>query len=345
MIRLEELHIRLPEFVLENICLDIPSGEFFVLMGPTGSGKTLMLEAIAGLMKINRGRIFIDGKEVTRQPPEKRGIGIVYQDQALFPHLSVAKNISYGIRYHRVRTGALRRHVDGLVSLLGLEHLLDRLPGHLSGGEKQRVALARALAVRPDVLLLDEPLSALDPNFRDEVRQALKALHAGTGATFLMVSHDFSEALSLADRAAVINNGRIEQVGCVDDIFHRPSSAFVADFVGMKNIFAVHFNENRATLDNLEIRLKEKPELARSYLAIRPEDITIGAEGESGNGQNAFQGKVVGILNRGFTYEVHLRVDTTVFKSLVTKRDLVRMALHEGQRVSLAFAADAVHTF
>ncbi|MCP3955900.1 MAG: ABC transporter ATP-binding protein [Desulfobacterales bacterium] len=345
MIRLEELHIRLPNFSLDNVNLDIPAGEFFVLMGPTGSGKTLLLEAIAGLIKASRGRIFIDGKEVSGQPPEKRGIGIVYQDQALFPHLTVAQNIFYGLRYHQIDSGKAREHIDGLVSLLDLKHLLDRLPVNLSGGEKQRVALARALAVQPGVLLLDEPLSALDPNFRDGVRTALKTLHKNTGATFMMVSHDFTDALSLADRAAVINKGRIEQVGRVADIFKRPVSTFAADFVGMKNIFKARFNEAHTALGDLDIKLENPPDNGQGHIAIRPEDIELSKNGFREKPDNTFKGKVVGILDQGFTYEVHIQADHTIFKSLVTKRDLFQMALQEGETISIAFNAAAVHSF
>lgn len=345
MIRIEDLHICLPDFSLDNISLDIPATEFFVLMGPTGSGKTLLLEAIAGLMKTNRGRILIGGREVTGQPPEKRGIGIVYQDQALFPHLTVAGNIAYGLRYHRINPEKAREHIDGLVVLLNLGHLLGRLPGHLSGGEKQRVALARALAVQPGVLLLDEPLSALDPNFRDEVRQALKALHASTGATFLMVSHDFSDALSLADRAAVINKGKIEQVGQIDDIFKKPVSAFTADFVGMKNIFKACFNGAHTALGDLEIELDKPPVNGQGHIAIRPEDIELSKNNFQEKPYNTFRGKVIGILDQGFTYEVHIQADHTVFKSLVTKKDLFQLALQEGQKICVAFKASAVHAF
>jgi molybdate/tungstate transport system ATP-binding protein len=345
MIRIEDLHIRLPDFSIDNVNLDIQSGEFFVLMGPTGSGKTLLLEAIAGLMKTSSGRIFIDGREMTGQPPENRGIGIVYQDQALFPHLTVAQNISYGLRYHRLDSKETREYVDGLVALLDLAHLLDRLPVNLSGGEKQRVALARALAVQPGVLLLDEPLSALDPNFRDGVRQALKALHASTGATFLMVSHDFTDAFSLADRAAVINKGKIEQVGQVDDIFKKPVSTFSADFVGMKNIFKARFNGAHTALGNLEIKLDKPPGNGRGHIAIRPEDIELSKNNFRKKPYNAFKGKVVGILDQGLTYEVHIQADHTVFKSLVTKRDLFQLALEEGQEICVAFKASAVHAF
>ncbi len=345
MIRLEDLHIRLPDFSLDNVCLDIPAGEFFVLMGPTGSGKTLLLEAIAGLMQTSRGHIFIGGKEVTGLPPEKRGIGIVYQDQALFPHLSVFQNISYGLRYHRISRKNAREKIAELVSLLNLEHLLDRLPGKLSGGEKQRVALARALAVQPGVLLLDEPLSALDPNFKDEVRSALRALHKSTGATFMMVSHDFTDALSLADRAAVINAGRIEQVGQVDDIFKKPVSTFSADFVGMKNIFKARFNGAHTALGDLEIKLDKPHGNGQGHIAIRPEDIELSKNDFREKPDNTFKGKVVGILDQGFTYEVHIQADHTVFKSLVTKRDLFQLALQEEEIIFIAFKASAVHSF
>ncbi len=345
MIAVKDLHIRLSDFSLDNISLDISESEFFVLMGPTGSGKTVLLEAIAGLMTVNRGKIFIQEKEVTGLPPEKRGIGIVYQDQALFPHLTVRKNISYGLRYHRVSQKKAGARIDGLVSLLNLSHLLDRLPGNLSGGEKQRVALARALAVRPKILLLDEPLSALDPNFREEVRNALKDLHQNTGATFVMVTHDFTDALSLADRAAVINNGRIEQVGRVDDVFRKPHSTFVADFVGMKNLFRARFEGTKTHLGGLEIELGRKPDNGQGYIAIRPEDIVISKESFSASIRNTFKGKVIGVFDQGFTYEVHIRAGDAVFKSLVTKRSLFQSAIREEKEVFIAFKAEAVHNF
>ncbi|QTA86067.1 ABC transporter ATP-binding protein [Desulfonema magnum] len=345
MITLKNLHVRLSEFFLDNISLDISEGEFFVLMGPTGSGKTVLLEAIAGLIPVTRGQIFIQEKEVTGLPPEKRGIGIVYQDQALFPHLTVRKNIAYGLRYHRISGEIAVERIDRLVSLLNLSHLLDRLPGNLSGGEKQRVALARALAVRPEVLLLDEPLSALDPNFREEVRNALKSLHRNTGTTFMMVTHDFVDALSLGDRAAVINNGHIEQAGPVDDIFQKPMSAFVANFVGMKNLFKARFEGTKTSLGDLEIELGRKPDNGQGHIAIRPEDILITRDAFSSTVRNMFKGKVAGVFAQGFTYEVHIRAGETVFKSLITQKALSELAIQEGEAVSISFPARAIHNF
>jgi len=345
VITIEDLHIRLPGFSLDNIHLDIPPGEFFVLLGPTGSGKTVLLEAIAGLMPVTQGQISIQGKVVTELPPEKRDIGIMYQDHALFPHLTVHQNIAYGLRYHRGSRKIAGERFDELVSLLNLSHLLNRLPGNLSGGEKQRVALARALTVRPEVLLLDEPLSSLDPNFREEVRKALKALHQSTGTTFMMVTHDFTEALSLAERVAVINNGHIEQVGHVADIFQKPASVFVANFVGMKNIFEARFEGTRTDLGDLEIELGREPDNGHGYIAIRPEDISVSKNALPENGCNTFKGEVISVFDQGFSYEVEIQTRTVVFKSLITKKDLFQLAIREGQTVSIAFEAEAIHSF
>ncbi|MDY6951579.1 MAG: ATP-binding cassette domain-containing protein [Thermodesulfobacteriota bacterium] len=210
MITIRGLNISLRDFHLRDIHLDVAENEFFILMGPTGAGKTVLLEAIAGLVPIESGKISIGGQEMTGLPPEKRGISIVYQDYALFPHLTVINNITYGLRFHKINKEKAQERLARLLHVLNLSHLKDRLPAHLSGGEKQRVSVARALMVEPKVLLLDEPLSALDPGFREEVREALKRLHRTSNITFMMVTHDFAEALSLAGRAAVMNQGKID---------------------------------------------------------------------------------------------------------------------------------------
>lgn len=208
MIKTENLNVSLLGFHLYNINLSIKEGEFFVLMGPTGAGKTVLLEAMAGLVPVKSGRIIIGGKDVAKLPPEKRGISIVYQDYALFPHLTVMENIKYGLHFQRVNKKDAEKRTSRLLDELEILHLEKRFPENLSGGELQRVALARALMVNPGVLLLDEPLSALDARFREDVRSGLKKLHRSSGATFLMVTHDFADALSLADQAAVMSDGR-----------------------------------------------------------------------------------------------------------------------------------------
>ena len=345
MITVQGLNINLPEFNLIDINLSIGESEFFVLMGPTGAGKTVLLEAMAGLVPVRSGKIYIGERDVTTLPPEKRGVSLVYQDYALFPHLTVLENITYGLHFHRIDKAQSEVMLTQLLEILNLHHLQERLPVNLSGGEKQRVSLARALMVEPRVLLLDEPLSALDPAFREEVRNAIKGLHQSSNATFLMVTHDFAEALSLARRAAVMNNGRIEQVGSIEDIFQRPSSTFVADFVGMKNLFAARFKGTKAVVHSLEIELGREPTNSNGYIAIRPEDIVISKEAIASSMRNSFKGAVTGIFDQGFYYEVHVRAAAVTFKSLITKRSAFELELHEGTDVFVSFKSTAIHNF
>ena len=345
MIKIKNLNIRLSAFNIHNIKLEIGENEFFILMGPTGAGKTVLLEAIAGLVPITSGKIIIGDKDITTLPPERRGISIVYQDYALFPHLTVQDNITYGLHFHRIDKTKAQKEFSRLVEELNISHLLQRLPTNLSGGEKQRVALTRALMVEPNVLLLDEPISALDPRFREEVRNGLKKAHQSSHITFFMVTHDFAEALSLADRAAVMNDGKIEQVGTMEDIFQKPRSTFVADFVGMKNLFAAHYKGTKAIIGNVAIELGRKPPNTHGYIAIRPEDIVISRKRLTSSMRNSFRGKVAGILDQGFSYEVHVQVGHIFFKSLITKRSLVELDIHEGSEVVLSCKSTAIHDF
>jgi molybdate/tungstate transport system ATP-binding protein len=345
MIKIENLNIRLLDFNLHDIKLEIGENEFFILMGPTGAGKTVLLEAIAGLVPIKSGRIIIEKKDLTKLAPERRGISIVYQDYALFPHLTVKDNITYGLHFHRNDKTKAKKDLTRLVEELNLSHLLRRFPTNLSGGEKQRVALARALMVEPKVLLLDEPISALDPRFREEVRRGLKRAHQSSNITFFMVTHDFAEALSLADRAAVINDGKIEQAGKMEDIFQKPRSTFVADFVGMKNLFAAQYKGTKAIVDDVEIELGRELSNTHGYIAIRPEDIVISRKSLTSSMRNSFRGKVTGVIDQGFSYEVHVQVGQISFKSLITKRSLVELDIHEGSEVMLSFKSAAIHNF
>jgi molybdate/tungstate transport system ATP-binding protein len=345
MIKIENLNIRLLDFNLHDIKLEIGENEFFILMGPTGAGKTVLLEAIAGLVPIKSGRIIIEKKDITKLAPERRGISIVYQDYALFPHLTVKDNITYGLHFHRNDKTKAKKDLTRLVEELNLSHLLRRFPTNLSGGEKQRVALARALMVEPKVLLLDEPISALDPRFREEVRRGLKRAHQSSNITFFMVTHDFAEALSLADRAAVINDGKIEQAGKMEDIFQKPRSTFVADFVGMKNLFAAQYKGTKAIVDDVEIELGRELSNTHGYIAIRPEDIVISRKSLTSSMRNSFRGKVTGVIDQGFSYEVHVQVGQISFKSLITKRSLVELDIHEGSEVMLSFKSAAIHNF
>ncbi len=345
MITVEDLNISLPGFNLIDINMSIREKEFFILMGPTGAGKTVLLEAIAGLAPIKSGKILIGEKDITRLPPEKRGVSIVYQDYALFPHLTVLENISYGLHFHRIDKTKAEKGLNRLFEILNLSHLKERLPINLSGGEKQRVALARALIVEPRVLLLDEPLSALDPGFREEVRNAIKALHQSSITTFLMVTHDFAEVLSLAGRAAVMNKGLIEQIGDVTEIFEKPGSPFVANFVGMKNLFKASFSGTHAIVSGLRIEIGRTVDSSSQYLAIRPEEIVISREKFSSSMRNNYSGIVKRIENQGFYYEIEVRVKDVSFKGLITKGALIDLGMEEGSPVYVSFKASAVHVF
>ena len=344
MIRIKDLSIQVAGFSLDDINLNILDGEFFALMGPTGAGKTLLLEAIAGLIKPRRGKIEIDGKDVTYLPPEKRKIGIVYQDYALFPHLTVLENIRYGLHFHKIKKDEEKKRLNYLADQLKIRPILERYPENLSGGEKQRVALARALIINPKLLLLDEPLSALDPVFREEMKKELKEVHKSHKITFLMVSHDFSDVLSLAGKGAIMNQGRIEQIGDISEIFQKPISHFVADFVGMKNLFKVSFKETKAIInDAIEVETGKTLKNSYGYLAIRPEDIVISKEKLTSSMRNNFKGVVKNILNHGFYHELHIEVEKIIFKALVTKNSIIELRLEKGTTVYLSFKAASIH--
>lgn len=235
MLRLKDVTLALGSFKLSNISLHVEQGTYLVLLGPTGTGKTVLLETIAGMHRVDSGSIFIDGKEVTNLPPEKRRLGVVYQDYALFPHMRVHENIAFGLRLRKQPKDLIRQSITKIADFLEISSLLDRRPQRLSGGEKQRVALARALVLQPCVLLLDEPLSALDRYSRDRLRRELKRIHREIGVTIFHITHDLNEAFFLADKIAVMKNGRILQQGNPVQVLDRPHNRAVAELIGIKN--------------------------------------------------------------------------------------------------------------
>lgn len=342
MIEIEQLTVQVPGFALTDINLSVQEGEFFALIGPTGAGKTLILESISGLVRCTSGRIRIRGIDITHLPPEARGVGIVYQDHALFPHLSVKDNIRYGLRYHPKTNGTSHSTLDRWIEHLGLSQLLDRSTENLSGGEKQRVALARALAIQPTVLLLDEPLSALDPNFREEIRQLLHELHLETKITILMVTHDFSEAHFLSQRIAVIHHGQIEQTGTLKAVFTAPSTPFVAQFVGMKNIFPVTLNGNTAYTSDLSFNV-EKPHGNKTHMAIRPEHIQLFIAKPDTAKANLFEGNIVSINNQGIISEIDIAVSTAHFQLILTTSQIHQLDLTPGQKIYISVPPGQIH--
>jgi molybdate/tungstate transport system ATP-binding protein len=340
-LKIENLTVALGDFRLEGIDLELNQGDFFALIGPTGAGKSVLLESLVGLVRPLSGSIRLAGRQLEDLPPEQRGISIVYQDYALFPHLTVAENIAFGQRFHKEgKTG--RRRIDELIGRLGLEGLLERFPESLSGGEQQRVALARALAVAPRVLLLDEPLSALDPNFRQELRILLQDLHRASGAMFVLVTHDFSEALFLASRAAVMIGGRIRQAGTIEEVFLHPASPEVAGFVGMKNLYPVTCSGTTARAGELEICLGRAAS-GRAWLAIRPEELVLSSTPLSSSMQNSFSGQVTALRGHGFSHEIDLVAGGLTFTAAITSRSFLELNPEIGTRLYLSFKATAVH--
>jgi len=264
---------------LKDVSLDVPAGEFVCFLGPSGCGKTTLLRAIAGLDRQDEGRIFIGGRDVSNLPPAARDFGIVFQSYALFPNLTVAANIGFGLVNRKGDPTAVKRRVTELLETIGLPEQADKYPVQLSGGQQQRVALARALATSPGLLLLDEPLSALDARVRLRLRDELKALQRRLGITTIMVTHDQDEALGLADRMVVMNQGVIEQIGSPREIYGQPGTAFVADFVGTMNfVGCVASTADAVRVETIEIKLSGPHGLspgATGRLGIRPEAVRV----------------------------------------------------------------------
>jgi molybdopterin-binding protein len=351
MIRLEGLSVRAGDFEVRDVSIDVPEGGYALVIGPTGSGKTTLLEAVAGHVQLLAGRVHLHGHDVTDLPPEARGVGFVYQHYQLFPHLTVRDNIGYGLSRARDGVAARLRRIEEVAGLLAIDHLLDRSIRRLSGGEQQRVAIARALAPRPRVLLLDEPLAAVDPATRAMLRRELRALHEREGITTLQVTHDFDDALRLGDLVAVLAEGRIVQAGRPEDVFRYPNSAFVARFVGAGNVLAgevQHLGETtedgrfkaRFTSGGLAVELVAERE-GPAHVVIRPEDLLLSAEPPPTSLRNRLRAKVERIERLGPVTQVHLDVGRPLVAA-VTNQTAEELCLHPGSAVWIGLKATAI---
>jgi ABC-type Fe3+/spermidine/putrescine transport system ATPase subunit len=339
-----------PVLAVDRVSLDIRDGELFTLLGPSGCGKTTLLRLIAGFHRPDGGRIEFDGRDVTDLPAHARNIGMVFQNYALWPHMTVFQNIAYGLRLRGMRGTELEARVAEGLRTVNLPGLGGRYPGQLSGGQQQRVALARALVLNPGILLLDEPLSNLDAKIRVQVRSEIRTLQQELGITTVYVTHDQEEALSLSDRVAVMRDGRILQLGPPRDLYERPRTRFIADFVGTNNLVpgtVVGAAGERVTVDTALGRLQGRPPHGgdsltvgrATVLAIRPENVTVGAPGAgaaSGDG-NRCAGRIALAAYLGNT----LRYDVETAGGLTLKADIRDAWHHEplprGTPVTLAF--------
>ncbi len=345
MIEIRDLTVQVPGFRLQSIGLEAGASDIFALIGPTGSGKSLLLEAVAGLVPVQGGRVRIQGKDVTDLPPEKRRLGLVYQDQSLFPHLSVRDNIHYGVRYHRLDAATRRDRFEHLVRRLDLGHILERSTIRLSGGEKQRVALARALMLQPGALLLDEPLSALDPVFRDDIRVLLHSLHQELAIPFVLVSHNFSEVLFLAGRGAVLRDGVLEQSGPIRDLFERPATPFCARFVGMKNLVPCTVEQGRARLGDVTVRLPGADvREGRGTLGLRPEDIVLVEDGDR-SCDHVLRARISALEGQGFYFRVSLSLEPggLSLSAFWTRQVVDRHRLQPNDLVRIGFSSRCLH--
>ena len=345
MLEVIDLWKKWKEFELQGISFEVENGEYFVLLGPSGAGKTLLLECIAGLHVLDKGKIIIDGKDVTFFPPEKRSVGMVFQEYALFPHMTVWENVEFGLEVRKVPLNERRKRVKELLELLKVEQLAHRYPGTLSGGEKQRVALARALAVNPKVLLLDEPLSALDAPLRRKLRDELKRLHKVLRIPFVHVTHDQMEAYSLADKIAVINKGVILEIGSPEKIFTSPRNAFVAEFVGFENIFKGKARREGditvVDIGSVEIVASEPAE-GEVIAAIRPEEIVLSLKPVDTSARNVIKGRITEIVPETYIVKLRVDVDGVPFTVYVTRKSFLEMKIDVGCKVSLIFKASSV---
>lgn len=348
MLRIENVSKSLGEFRIDDVCLSIDDGEYLVILGPTGAGKTILLETLAGIHFPDSGRIYLGERDITHLAPRVRNTGMVYQDYMLFPHLSVEENIRFGLRYKRLPDARAETRIAELTELLGIPHLMHRYPRTLSGGEKQRTAIARALITEPQVLLLDEPLSALDYATRNRLKEELRRLHRLTETTMIHVTHNFDEAFVLGNKLAIMNQGRIVQVGEPEEVFRKPNSSFVADFLGVTNIFPGELTRGKGLstliVDGLAILTTSRAS-GSVHACIRPEDILVSLVPIDSSARNTFQGTIEEISHHGAMVYVKVCINNTPFISAITRRAFYDLTLDLDKEVFITFKTADVHVF
>jgi len=346
LLRIESLSITLGEFSVRDASLEIRDNEYFIILGPTGAGKTVLLETIAGIHIPESGRIYLNDREITSIGPRLRNIGMVYQDYMLFPHLTVQQNIAFGLQQRKIPKDEQHSMVAEICTMLEISHLLRRYPGSLSGGEQQRVALARALILKPEVLLLDEPLSALDSRTRERMRSELSRVRKITGTTIIQITHHFDDVYAIAARIAIMRAGRIVQVGDTSDVFLHPSDTFVAEFLGIGNMI-------RGNASSKGSIARITPRIGPEFFAVSPvsgevvatlhaEDVIVSEAPFASSARNSLFGTVSEIIPFGNTVRVILDVGFPLM-ALLTRESCADLHLAQGEKVYATFKATAVH--
>ncbi len=349
MIEFDHVSLSLGTFALRDVCLKIRKGDFYFILGPSGAGKTVLLEGIAGLHSPQSGHVLLRGEDVTGIPPERRQIALVYQDYSLFPHMNVAKNIAFGLKMQKADRHTIERRVEELLRAFDIGGLRDRCPLTLSGGEQQRVAIARALAVEPDILLLDEPFSALDPVSKEKLIEDLREIHRTRDLTIVQVTHAREEAMRLATRVAVIIDGVLVAEDGAEEIFNAPETCELARFVGIENILEgriVSSSDHVVRVDTGAATIIAVSDLSKGEevaACFRAEDVTLSLPGSSrSSARNTFEGTITGFTPMGPLMRVS--IDCGFSLEATVLRDTVKeMGLSPGSRVSASVKASIIH--
>jgi putative spermidine/putrescine transport system ATP-binding protein len=344
-LRIEHVDKLFGSFVaLKDVDLEFPHGRFICLLGPSGCGKTTLLRVIAGLEMPSKGRILLDGNDITALPAHKRELGMVFQSLALFPHLSVGENIAYGLRIRGVDPAARRRRAEELLELVRLPGVADRQISQLSGGQRQRVAIARALALNPKLFLLDEPLSALDAKLREHMQIELRQLQQRLGISTIVVTHDQREAMTMADIVVIMDQGRVQQVGPPLESYRQPANAFVADFIGTTNLLPGVVADGGVRVAERQLRAERLPAGlapgARVTVSVRPEEVHVRPTGEPG--ENRLPGTVTFIRDLGASVEITLDCAGHEVMAVTTPRERPAAAVGDPVTVELPAAACVV---
>ena len=347
MLILKNISKKLEDFNLKNISFKVNKGDYFVILGMSGAGKTVLFEIIAGLITRDTGEIFLDGKNITKEKIQNRSVGLVFQDYAVFPHMSVKDNIAYPLKSKKVKSSLIKTRVQKLAQDMSISHLLDRRPGTLSGGELQRVALARTLALNPKVLLLDEPLSSVDVKLKNELRSLLRKLNK-KGQTIVHITHDYEEAISLANKIAVMQNGTIVQCGKTKDVFENPASEFVANLTGIKNFYKAKIKIDKE--NNRKIAVINKSlffNLLTDYknvsgnVLIKKNEIIISNDKITTSACNNFKGTILEIVRAHLGVEIIVDIGVKL-SILITDSSLHNLTLFEGKEIWVSFKASSV---